>query len=450
VAGNVIEFALDEVRRAPNALRAAQFVADVLLEMGAEKQTRPVPERVVLRFGAAGLGPRDGTTARGALPELLLAGPSSQEDLAVVNCFFAVGVVYRLESLPRENRRGFARDVARRVEFLLCCTPFTPFEFLPVVAPTELGVELWDALVGGLIEEANRSGTPPSDSAMVRAESLRHLPREVRRAYTRRILTDCFEPEAALRYGSLLTALDEPGEAAAPALLEAPRRPPALPPPRAQDTPPARLVPSQKVEPLAAVRGELAPGPADLLVRALLLVSGVLLLRDLGALILRLVGVRRTTSLVLAEGELVAEERVRILGRTIWQRRRAYAAPAVARIARDVPYGRLYLLLVLSILTLLGALVLSVVSPDSSDAVRYGLFAACGAVLAGIAIDLMRFLASYLQRGHCTVTIDVHGGDRYRLAGVPTPAVLRFAEVARGMRGRGRPPAPAAARKADG
>lgn len=442
-ARSVSEFALDEVRGSRDPLRAAQFVLHALFDLSAERRLQPSAERLAARWSALKLQPDGGRTSRGPLSELLASGPRSREDVAIVNCFFALGVAHQLESLPRENRRGFAREVAARSEFLLLHTPYSPFEFLPAVAPMELWVQIWDAVVDGLIDEVNRSGQLPGPSALVRAETLRHLPPEVRRAYTRRILSDCHDPEASLRYAALLSTLDDGRQ-------DAPEPPPALPasgaavpallppPPRGMVKVPAAWPAPRAAEPLAAVRGEQASGPAGLALRALLLLSGLLLLRDLGALLLRVLGVRRTTTLLLAEGELVAEERVLLFGRPLWHRRRAYAAPAVACIERDVPYRRLYLLLGLSLLTLLVALALPVVSPDG-DALRYGLLAGCGAVLAGIALDLTRFLASYLQRGHCTVTVAVHGGDTYRLAGVPAPAVARFAEAARMLRARGRP-----------
>lgn len=437
------EFALSEVRKAQNALGAAELVFDVLLESAAQGQVNPAPERIAVRAAALRLAPTDGRTARGEIAELLAAGPRSHEDLAIVNCFFALGAIARLQSLPRENRRGFARDLVLRSDALLARTAYTPYEYLPLVAPQALGVAIWDALVVSLIDEVNLRGGEPGAAALIRAESLRYLPPEVRRAYLRRILSDIHEPDAALRYAGLLVALDEapppPPAPAGPELLPPAAPAPALPPPRPLAVTPWAARP-QAHEPMATVEGSLAAGPAGLVLRALMLLSGVLLLGHLGALLARALGVRRATTLVLSEGELVVEQRLSLWGRTLWQRQRAYATPAVARVARDVPYGRLYLLLGLSVLTLLAALALPIL-PSDGEILRYALLAACGAVLAGIALDLTDFLASYLQRGHCNVTVAVRGGDTYRLTGVPAPAVARFAEAARRAASVSRPPA---------
>jgi hypothetical protein len=439
------EFALSEVRNAPNALRAGAFVFDALLDLAAERQTLPTPERILARWSSRNLEPNDGQTAAGSLAGLLSRGPRTQEELAIINCFFAVGAAHRMSRLPAEKRRSFAHDLVRHAGFLLSDTAYSPFEFLPAVAPLELGAPLWDALVASLIDETNRLGESPGAAALMRALALRHLPAEVRKAYTRRILSECHEPDAALRYLALLTSLDEPREQPA---IDRARFPSALPPTPTDGAPrEARALPPpvpRQPEPVATVRGELEWGPAGMALRGLLLLSGLALLRDLAWLLVRALGVRRTTTLNLAQGELVAEERVQAYGRTLWQRRRAYAAPVVTRVARDVPYGRLYLLLGLSLFTLSVAFAVPFLLPDGDDPWRQGLLVVCGAVLAGTALDLTRFLFSHLQRGHCTVTVDLDGGDTYRLAGVPKPAVARFAEAARVLKVRGAPSPPTA------
>jgi hypothetical protein len=441
------EFALSEVRQAPNALGAGAFVFDALLDLAAERRTAPTPGQVLARWSARRLDPRDGETSVGSLAEILSCGPRSQEELAILNCFFAVGTAHRMSRLPTEKRKRFAHDLVRQADFLLSETAYSPFEYLPRVAPPELGAPLWEALVSSLIEETNRLGEAPGAAALLRALALRHLPAEVRRAYTRRILSECREPEAALRYLALFTSLEESRDEPEAHRARQPATPPPLPEsgerreaggpldPRPASPAEAPLPPVLcKPEAVACVRGEVDPGPAGLVLRGLLLVSGLSLLGDLLWFLARALGLRRTTTLHLARGELLAEERVQARGRTFWQRRRSYAALAVARVVQEVPYGRLYLLLGLSLLTLCVAFAVPFFFQEDVGGWRPGLLAACAAVLAGIALDLTRFLFTHLQRGHCAVTVGLDGGETFRLVGVPKPAVARFAEAARALR----------------
>ena len=310
----------------------------------------------------------------------------------------------------------------------------------------------------------------------------------MRLAYTRRILSECHEAEAALRYGTLLMSLAEaePDPTATVATAAAPAQPRALPPaPKRAELPSGKSArsksqssssaapassraqaPLTRVPPLTslppaaesqsdsqsfsakslvrralwpdapgdgpvALRGEIVAGPADLVWRALFLVSGLALLRDLGAMLGRLFGLRRSTQLTLYGGELVVESTTTFFGRELRKHSRTYATPAVAAIEREVPYGRLYLLLGLAGLTLVMALLLPAVANTSSESYRHLLLAGCGAILAGIAFDLVRFVRSYLRRGHCAITVGVRGGDTYRIAGVPEPVLAQFLERAR-------------------
>ena len=77
------------------------------------------------------------------------------------------------------------------------------------------------------------------------------------------------------------------------------------------------------------------------------------------------------------------------------------------------------------------ALLLPMVSTSATEGWRHILLAGCGAILAGIAFDLVRFVRSYLRRGHCAITVGLRGGDVYRIAGVPEPALAQFVERAR-------------------
>lgn len=455
------EYAVAEVRGAKNPLRAAQFVFEALLQTAAEGRVEALGARADERRAALQLEPGDGVTASGDPVEILRAGPRSLEELAVINCFFAVGVIDRLAKLPKENRRSYALEVVRRADFLLERTSYSPFEFLVDVAPSELTTQLWDALVQSLIDEVNRGGEV-TDQLLIRAEALRPLPAETRLAYTSRILGECHEPEAALRYGALLSSLDSAAPppvttaaalSAAPALpsLPAPQTPRALPAPPA----PAALAPPRKVAALppgpqapralappapsassllpapVALRGERLGDPSRLVARALLLLSGLSLLRDLGLGLARLSGFRRRTDVMLAGGELVIDETTSWLGRVLAHHRGRYAMPAITTLTREVPYQRLYLLLGLAGFTLALALAVPLFWTSTSAVGRTApLYAAC-AVLLGIAVDLVGFMHAYLWRGSCALAVGLHGGDIYRLGAVSEASLAEFVKQLR-------------------
>lgn len=194
-----------------------------------------------------------------------------------------------------------------------------------------------------------------------------------------------------------------------------------------------------------ALSGEILAAPSRLFTRALLLLSGVSLLRDLGLFIGQLFGLRRRSELTVTGHELVAEETTRLWGRVLGRRRRSYAMPAVATLSREVPYARLFLLFGLAGLTLFAALLLPlVVSPHSEAARIVPLYAAC-AVLVGIAFDLLRFVRAYLWRGHCAITLGVQGGDVYHLGGVSEATLGQFVERIRAAARREPASAPPAA-----
>ena len=92
-ARSVREYAIAEVRASMNPLRGAQLVFESLLEMAAQRRLDALPACVLQRRDALRLQPGDGDTARGTLAELLNDGPRSLEELGIVNCFFAVGIV---------------------------------------------------------------------------------------------------------------------------------------------------------------------------------------------------------------------------------------------------------------------------------------------------------------------------------------------------------------------
>jgi hypothetical protein len=452
-ARSLREAALEEVRRSPDALVAGRILCEEILSAPDRVvEGRRLAERLRARLSAKDVLGSTGQTSRGALPDLVDPAPRSLEDLAIVNCFFSVGCVDSLIRTPREGTRRLARALVRRCDRLLADTPYSPFEYLPLVAPVEYGVPLWDELVTSIVEGVNQ-GRDVTPTLLLRAETLRALPSEVRLSYVRRVLAECHEPDAALRFGALFAAIED----APPLGADRPRA--LIAPPRPQPTLPARKAPGaqralsgeklggSKHAPLltgaapptpapfaaepVALHGGHPSGPRLLSTRALYLLTGLALLRDLAAMLGRVLGLRRATSLTLAGEALIVEETLLLFGRRVRRRARAYAHPAVTSIEREIPHPHLYLLLALAVGTLVLALLLPSLAADGPTVWREVLLVVCGALLAGIALDLLRFAPAFLRSGQCAISVDVRGGGRIRLAGVPEAELERFVAAAR-------------------
>ena len=404
---------LAEVAAATDGDRVGRFVLTLIESLRRHGRSRLARAELETRLEKEGLmWPALATPAAGNVGDVLIRGPRSTGELALVEAWIARGLAARLAGTPPEVRRRLCDDLVPVADHMRLLTPYDPYRMLGPFLDRETVLLAFEALTDAIVRDARALGAGRSSRLRAvitqRLESLaRVLPDALRQPFEERIRSAGGDPAVPLLLDAALGRLSH-----------------ALPPPPAAATPAPELA--------EVVEGRCERSGARSLSRLLAAVTGLSLVRGLSALVGRaLLGLRRGATVRTGPEGIVIIERTWLLGRLVRDRTSAVAPGglSVLRVERRTP---LFLALSGLLGGTLGAgtglfLLLDGIRGEYAAVLGLGLLMIGG----GVALDLVALWASERLGSRASLTLQTKDGRWLRVSGIEPDRALRFAGAAR-------------------